>query len=61
MFMLPVCIDDTPEATALVPDQFKAVHITRLPNGEPTPEFLHGVSRTCSRGAVHEPGRQRHA
>jgi hypothetical protein len=40
VFMLPVCIDDTPEATALVPDQFKAVHITRLPNGEPTPEFL---------------------
>jgi hypothetical protein len=40
VFMLPVCIDDTPEATALVPDQFKAVHITRLPNGEPTAEFL---------------------
>ena len=40
VFMLPVCIDDTPEATALVPDQFKAVHITRLPGGEPTPEFL---------------------
>jgi len=40
VFILPVCIDDTPEATALVPDQFKAVHITRLSNGEPTPEFL---------------------
>jgi hypothetical protein len=40
VFMLPVCIDDTPEATALVPDQFKALHITRMPGGEPPPEFL---------------------
>ena len=40
VFILPVCIDDTPEADALVPEQFKAVHITRLPGGEPTPEFL---------------------
>ena len=41
VFMLPVCIDDTPESDALVPEQFKAVHIVRLPGGEPTPEFLH--------------------
>ena len=40
VFMLPVCIDDTPEADALVPEQFKAVHIVRLPGGEPSPEFL---------------------
>jgi hypothetical protein len=40
VFMLPVCIDDTPEADALVPEQFKAVHIVRLRSGEPTPEFL---------------------
>ncbi|HMM57951.1 MAG: toll/interleukin-1 receptor domain-containing protein [Xanthomonadales bacterium PRO7] len=40
VFMLPVCIDDTPEATALVPEQFKAVHMTRLAQGEATPEFL---------------------
>jgi hypothetical protein len=40
VFALPVCIDDTPEATALVPEHFKAVHMTRLPGGEPTPEFL---------------------
>jgi hypothetical protein len=40
VFMLPVCIDDTAEADALVPDKFKAVHITRLPNGEATPEFV---------------------
>jgi hypothetical protein len=40
VFILPVCIDDTPEATALVPDKFRALHITRMPDGEPTPEFL---------------------
>lgn len=41
VFILPVCIDDTPEAEALVPEPFKAVHIVRLRGGEPTPEFLH--------------------
>jgi len=40
VFILPVCIDDTPEVTALVPEHFKAVHMTRLPGGETTPEFL---------------------
>lgn len=40
VFILPVCIDATPEATALVPDQFKAVHMLQLAGGEPTPEFL---------------------
>jgi hypothetical protein len=39
VFVLPICIDDTPESAALVPDSFKAVHMTRLPGGEPTPEF----------------------
>ena len=40
VFILPVCIDDTQESEALVPENFKALHILRLPNGEPTPEFL---------------------
>ena len=40
MFILPVCIDDTPEAEALVPEKFKALHIARLPGGEPPPEFI---------------------
>jgi len=40
VFILPVCIDDTPESQALVPDKFRALHITRMPGGEPTPEFL---------------------
>ena len=41
VFILPVCIDDTPEAAALVPEQFRALHIVRAPGGEPSPEFLH--------------------
>ena len=40
VFILPVCIDDTPEAQALVPELFKSLHIVRLNHGEPTPDFL---------------------
>lgn len=48
VFILPVCIDDTPESAALVPEQFKAVHIVRLPGGEPSPEFLHRLQELFS-------------
>jgi len=40
VFLLPACIDDTREAEALVPELFKALHVVRLPGGEPPPEFL---------------------
>jgi hypothetical protein len=40
VFILPVCIDDTPEAAALVPEKFRSLHMSRLAEGEPTPEFL---------------------
>ncbi|MBA4138630.1 MAG: molecular chaperone Tir [Opitutus sp.] len=39
VFVLPVCIDDTPEAVAVAPEKFKAVHFTRVPAGQPPPEF----------------------
>jgi hypothetical protein len=39
VFILPVCIDDTTEAAALVPEKFKALHFTRVPAGEAPPEF----------------------
>ena len=38
-FILPVCVDDTPEVGALVPDEFMKAHWTRLPGGEVTAEF----------------------
>jgi hypothetical protein len=47
-FILPVCIDETPEVGAMVPEKFLKNHWTRLAGGEPTPEFaqrlreLHG-------------------
>jgi hypothetical protein len=37
-FILPVCIDDTPEAGALVPEAFLKAHWTRLPGGVVPPE-----------------------
>jgi hypothetical protein len=39
VFILPVCLDDTTEAAAVVPEKFKTVHFSRLPGGEPPPEF----------------------
>jgi hypothetical protein len=40
VFILPVCIDATTEAEAVAPERFKAVHFTRLPGGEPAPDFV---------------------
>jgi hypothetical protein len=40
LFILPVCIDETRAIDAHVPDKFKALHITQLPGGEVTPEFV---------------------
>jgi TIR domain/SIR2-like domain len=39
VFILPVCVDATAEADAIVPEKFKAVHFSRLPGGEAAPEF----------------------
>lgn len=38
-FILPVCIDNTDAGAALVPAKIKALHFTRLPAGQMTPEF----------------------
>jgi hypothetical protein len=45
VFILPICIDDTPEAEARIPDIFRRVHIVRMPGGEPTPEFVHRLQQ----------------
>lgn len=39
LFLLPVTIDATPPAEAVVPDKFRALHFTQLPNGAVSPEF----------------------
>jgi len=39
LFILPVSIDSTTAAEALVPDRFKALHFTQLPGGQVSGEF----------------------
>jgi len=39
-FLVPVVIDDTPEAPGMVPDEFLRVQWTRLPGVTPTPQFV---------------------
>ena len=49
LFILPVCIDDTDAGNAQVPERFKALHFTRLPGGEVTPEFARRLQELFSR------------
>ena len=44
LFILPVTVDATTAAEALVPDRFKALHFSNLPGGIPTPEFAQRLS-----------------
>jgi hypothetical protein len=44
LFILPVTIDSTHAANALVPDKFKALHFTELPGGQVTPEFAQRIA-----------------
>jgi Tol biopolymer transport system component/DNA-binding winged helix-turn-helix (wHTH) protein len=47
-FLLPVCIDDTPELHAEVPESFAAVQWARLPAGQSSPVFVERVLRLLS-------------
>jgi hypothetical protein len=51
VFILPVCIDDTLEASARVPDKFKAAHFTRLPGGDGAGGFAERLRRLFAEGA----------
>ena len=44
-FIVPVVIDDTPEAGTAVPEEFMRYQWTRLTSGEPTPDFVTQVKR----------------
>lgn len=50
-FLLPVVIDDTPEAGARVPERFLTVQWTRVPGGKPTP----ALEALCRRLVAGEP------
>jgi TolB-like protein/Flp pilus assembly protein TadD len=47
-FLFPVVIDDTGEGDASVPEVFLKAQWTRLPAGEPTPQFIEHVKRLLS-------------
>jgi TolB-like protein/tetratricopeptide (TPR) repeat protein len=47
-FLLPVVIDSTPDATARVPDRFREVQWSRLPDGQTSPAFIERVCRLVS-------------
>jgi Tol biopolymer transport system component len=44
-FLVPVCVDDTPEKDAEVPESFSRVHWSRLPGGEAPAAFVEHVLR----------------
>ncbi len=44
-FIVPVVVDDTPEAGTAVPDSFSRAQWTRLAGGVPTPAFIEQVKR----------------
>ena len=44
-FLIPVVIDDTPEGDERVPDKFREVQWTRLPNGVTTPAFVDRMAK----------------
>jgi len=47
-FLMPVCLDATPEAAADVPESFQRVQWTRLAGGETPPAFVERVRRLLS-------------
>jgi hypothetical protein len=39
LFILPVTVDGTQAADAMIPERFRTLHFTRLPGGEVSPDF----------------------
>ncbi len=62
-FVLPVVVDATSEADAMVPEEFMRVQWTRLPHGVPTPQFIEQVKQVLenpgARVAALQPQRAR--
>ena len=58
-FLLPVVIDATSEATARVPQEFRAVQWTRLNQGEVTPAFVARVKRLMNADGAAPTGSNR--
>jgi TolB-like protein len=54
-FLVPVCIDNTPDVDADAPDSFLAIQWTRLPAGETSTVFTKRVAHLLSPEAAHAP------
>src|SRR5215472_8768953 len=52
-FLLPVLIDSMPDAGARVPDRFRDVQWSRLPDGQASPAFIERVQRLLSPAHEH--------
>ncbi len=55
VFLLPVVIDGTSDSEALVPEKFREVHWTRLPQGANADLFVEHVRRLLSGDLSREP------
>jgi TolB-like protein/Tfp pilus assembly protein PilF len=53
-FLVPVVIDETPNASAHVPERFRHVQWTRLKGGEPTSDFLGIIAKLLSPATVSQ-------
>jgi TolB-like protein len=56
-FIVPVVIDNTPDATARVPDKFREVQWTRLPGGEVSNAFVDRVAGLLGMPRAQSPAR----
>ena len=56
-FILPVCVDATPETSADTPESFQRVQWARLPAGETPPAFVDRVRRLLSGETTSVPDR----
>jgi len=54
-FIVPVCVDTTPETIADVPESFQRAHWTRLPAGAATPEFTEHIRRLLAADSTTAP------
>ena len=52
-FILPVCIDDTPDKGALVPEEFLRAHWLRLPGGTVAPEVAEKLKALLGSAAIN--------
>jgi len=61
VFIVPVCLDQTPESAADVPEPFQRVQWTRLPAGDATPAFVQRIATLLAPGAQIAPAAGEHA